>query len=148
MSGAAPEQRRVRIPAEVVDLLEGRALAHLATIRKDGTPHVTPVWVDHDRDHLLVNVRVDRLKAANLRERRAVAVSVNDLANPYRYLTVSGIVVSWTEDGWREHMDRLTQRYMGIPRYPWSFPGERRAIFRIAPQRVYFEMGDVEIPEA
>src|SRR6266550_2442161 len=74
--GHAPkyETRRVNlrsmpsvIPSEFIDLLEGDALGHLATLRADGTPHVTPLWVDHDGDTLLVDVRVDRVKAANMR---------------------------------------------------------------------------------
>ena len=134
------------IPPEFIDLLEGEALGHLATVRADGTPHVTPLWVDHDGDTLLVNVRLDRVKAANMRARSAVALSVVDPRNPHRFLALSGKVVSWSEDGWREHMDALSRRYLKVDRYPWSFPGERRAIFRIEATRVYHEAGDAEIP--
>ena len=137
-----------RIPAELMDLLEADALGHLATTRADGTPHVTPLWIDHDGDAVLVNVRLDRVKAANMRERPAVALSVVDPKNPYRYLAISGRVVSWSEDGWRQHMDALSRRYLKVDQYPWSFPGERRAIFRIEVTRVYYETGDVEVAEA
>ena len=135
------------LPPEMLDLLEGRALAHLATVRADGTPHVTPVWIDHDGGDLLVNVRVDRVKAANLRRRRVAAISIVDPGNPYRYLTVTGEVTGWTEKGWQEHMNALARRYMGLSAYPWFFSGERRLIFRITPRRVYFERGDEDIPE-
>ena len=148
MSNAEPRAAPVEIPPALMDLLESDALGHLATVRGDGTPHVTPLWIDHDGDMLLVNVRVDRVKAANMRERPAVAISVVDPRNPYRYLAITGVVVSWSEDGWRDHMDGLSRRYMKVASYPWSFPGERRAIFRIAPTHVYYETGDVEIPEA
>jgi PPOX class probable F420-dependent enzyme len=103
---------------------------------------VTPLWIDHDGDTVLVNVRVDRVKAANMRERPAVAISIVDPRNSYRYLAITGVVSSWSEDGWREHMDKLSRRYMKVDRYPWSFPGERRAIFRIEPTHVYFETGE------
>jgi PPOX class probable F420-dependent enzyme len=148
MSEAQAKGSAARIPAALIDLLEGDALGHLATIRANGTPHVTPLWIDHDGDIVLVNVRVDRVKAANMRERPAVAVSIVDPRNPYRYLAITGAVVSWSESGWREHMDKLSRRYMKVARYPWSFPGERRAIFRIAPTHVYFETGEAEIIEA
>jgi PPOX class probable F420-dependent enzyme len=131
-----------------MDLLEGDALGHLATIRADGTPHVTPLWIDHDGDSLLVNVRVDRVKSANMRARPAVALSVVDPRNPYRYLAITGRVVSWSEDGRREHMDALSRRYLKVERYPWSFAGERRAIFRIELTHVYYEARDVEVAEA
>ncbi len=148
MSEAQAEGSAARIPATLIDLLEGDALGHLATVRVDGTPHVTPLWIDHDGDTVLVNVRVERVKAANMRERPAVAISIVDPRNPNRYLTITGVVVSWSEQGWREHMDKLSHRYMKVARYPWSFPGERRAIFRIAPMHVYFETGDAEITVA
>ena len=131
----------VRIPPDFIDLLEGEALAHLATIRADGSPQVTPVWIDHDGDTVLVDARVDRVKAANMRERPAVALSIVDPANAYRYIAITGHVASWSEDGWREHMDRLAQRYLKVDKYPWSFEGERRQIFRIEVDRVYTESG-------
>jgi PPOX class probable F420-dependent enzyme len=130
------------IPAEIMDLLETDALGHLATVRADGTPHVTPLWVDHDGDTVLVNVRLDRIKAANMRERPAVAISIVDPRNPFRYLAITGQVVSWSEEGWQQHMNELGRRYMKLDRYPWFFPGERRAIFRIDPTHVYFETGE------
>ena len=113
------------IPPEFIDLLEGNALAHFATVRADGTPHVTPVWIDHDGDTLLVNARVDRVKAANMRSRPAVALSVVDTRNPHRFLAVTGKVVSWSENGWREHMDALSRR---VPEgQPLSVVVSRRA---------------------
>jgi PPOX class probable F420-dependent enzyme len=142
-----PTAAPATIPPHLLDLLEGQALAHLATVRADGTPQVTPVWIDHDGQDLLVNSRLDRVKARHMQERPAVAVSVADPENPYRYLCVRGEVVGWTEDGWREHMDRLARRYQRIAKYPWSFPGERRAIFRIRPRHVFYEDGDAEIPD-
>jgi len=130
------------IPAVLMDLLETDALGHLATVRANGTPHVTPLWVDHDGDTVLVNVRLDRVKAANMRERPDVAISIVDPRNPYRYLTITGRVVSWSEDGWQPHMNELSRRYMKLDRYPWFFPSERRAIFRIDPTHVYYETGE------
>jgi len=131
-----------QVPAALMDLLETDALGHLATVRADGTPHVTPLWVDHDANTVLVNVRLDRVKAANMRERPSVAISIVDPRNPYRYLAITGRVVSWSEDGWQEHMNSLSRRYMKVDRYPWFFEGERRAIFRIEPTHVYYETGE------
>ena len=130
-----------QIPQDMIDLLETDALGHLATIRADGTPHVTPLWIDHDGDTILVDVRVDRIKAANMRERPSVALSIVDPRNPYRHLDIIGRVVSWSEDGWREHMNALARRYMKADTYPWFFEGERRQIFRIQPTGVHYEKG-------
>ena len=142
MSDAQSKDASAGIPSALMDLLESDALGHLATVRANGSPHVTPVWVDHDGDTVLVNVRLDRVKAANMRERPEVAISIVDPRNPYRYLAITGRVVSWSEDGWREHMNKLARRYMKVDRYPWFFDGEQRAIFRILPTHVYYEMGD------
>ena len=142
MSHPPSQHPPATIPTGLIDLLESDALGHLATVRADGTPHVTPLWVDHDGDVVLVDVRLDRVKAANMRARPAVAISIVDPRNPYRYLAITGTVVSWSEDGWQEHMNQLARRYMKLDMYPWFFPGERRAIFRIAPTRVYYETGD------
>lgn len=147
MSHAQSPDTPAHIPTALMDLLESDALGHLATVRANGTPHVTPLWIDHNGDTLLVNVRLDRVKAANMRERPAVAISIVDPRNPFRYLAITGRVVSWSEDGWREHMDELSRRYLKVARYPWFFPGERRAIFQIAPTHVYYEMGDAEVTE-
>ena len=142
MSDARSKNASAGIPSALMDLLESDALGHLATVRANGSPHVTPLWVDHDGDTVLVNVRLDRVKAANMRERPEVAISIVDPRNPYRYLAITGRVVSWSEDGWREHMNKLARRYMKVDRYPWFFDGEQRAIFRILPTHVYYEMGD------
>ena len=142
MSNATPKGANPHIPAALVDLLEGDVHGHLATIRANGTPHVTPLWIDHDGDAVLVNVRLDRIKAANMRERPDVAISIVDPRNPYRYLAITGRVMSWSEDGWQEHMNKLARRYMKKDTYPWFFEGEQRAIFRIVPTNVYYEMGD------
>src|ERR1700730_897775 len=142
MSNAQSKEAPAGIPAALVDLLEGDALGPLATIRANGTPHVTPMWIDHDGDVVLVNVRLDRVKAANMRERPDVAISIVDPRNPYRYLAITGRVASGWEAGWQKHMNKLARRYMKVERYPWFFAGEQRAIFRIVPTHVYYEMGD------
>jgi len=106
------------------------------------------IYTDEIFGPVLVNVRVDRVKAANMRARPAVALSVVDPRNPYRYLAITGRVVSWSEDGWRAPMDALSRRYLKVALYPWSFPGERRAIFRIEVTHTYSETGEAEEAEA
>jgi PPOX class probable F420-dependent enzyme len=130
-----------QIPEDMMDLLEGDALGYLATIRRDGSPHVTPLWVDHDGNTVIVDVRTDRVKAANMRERPAVALSIGDPRNADRHLDITGRIVSWSEEGWHEHMNKLARRYLKVDEYPWFFEGERRQIFRIEPTGVHFERG-------
>jgi len=123
------------IPEMFHDLLRGTAFAHLATLMADGTPQITPVWVDFDGVHVLVNSKVGRLKNANMAERPAVAIEISDPANPYRYVSVRGKVVAVEREGAREHLEALSQRYRGEP-YPWWSAGEEREIFKVLPERV------------
>ena len=137
-----------RIAEQFHDLFKGASLGQLATLRADGTPHLTPVWVDIDADgRVLVNARADRVKSAQMRERPAVAVCVVDAENPYRYVSVTGVVEAVEEEGALEHMDLLARRYLRVRKYPWAAPGERRLLFRIRPTRVIADSGAVCLPE-
>ena len=129
---------RGAIPADYLDLFEKASYAHLATLMPDGTPHVTPVWVDWDGRHVLVNSAAGRQKDLNMARRREVAIEIPDPDDPNRYLHVRGPVVEITEDGADAHLDRLARRYLGRDAYPagWKFPGEVRRIYRIEPRKV------------
>lgn len=134
------------IPPGFEDLFRGDALAVLATLRADGTPHQTPIWVDLADGMVLVNARADRVKALNMQRRGDVAITVVDPANPYRYVSVTGVVESVGEEGAMAHMDRLAQRYLRVHTYPWASPGERRLLFRVRPTRVLTDQGDADVP--
>lgn len=136
------------MPREYEDLFRGASPAQLATTRPDGMPHLTPVWVDLDGEgRVLVNARADRVKAAHMRKRPEVAVCVVDEHNPYRYVSVAGVVEKIEEEGALRHMDVLARRYLRVRTYPWAAPGERRQLFRIRPVRVLVDDGEVELPE-
>jgi PPOX class probable F420-dependent enzyme len=146
MSAGGNPRKRASIPVEFLDLLTSRALAHLATMRPGCTPQITPVWIDHEDGLLLVSAREDRVKTANMLARPAVAISIVDPGNPYRYLAIEGIVESAEEDRDLAHMDKLSRRYLGVDRYPWGVEGERRVLFRIRPLKVSADAGKVAIP--
>ena len=81
----------------------------------DGTPHVTPVWVDHDdREYVLVNTaRGRRKEAISGRTRRSgERGSMLDPTDPYRYVSVRG-EATLTETGVRDHIDELAKRDVG-----------------------------------
>jgi PPOX class probable F420-dependent enzyme len=120
------------------DLLgdDRKALAQLATVMSDGTPHVTPMWFDYDGSLIRVNSAKGRVKDRNMRRNPAVAVSIVDPDNAYRYVAVRGRVVEITEQGADAHIDRLAKKYLGQDRYPYRHAGEVRVIYRIAPERV------------
>ena len=124
------------IPASHADLLKRPAFANLATLNADGSPQVTPVWVDFDGTHVLVNTARGRVKANNLAREPRVALSIADPENPYRYLGIQGRVVELTEAGADAHIDKMANKYIGKD-YPFRAPGEVRVIARIAPEKVH-----------
>ena len=77
-----------KIPEQVLDLFsdEKKAFAFVATTMPDGTPQVTPVWIDYDGQHVIFNTAKGRVKERNLRQHPTVAVAIVDPQNPYRYV--------------------------------------------------------------
>lgn len=127
-----------QVPEKYLDLFKKKAFAHLATLMKDGSPQVTPVWVDYDGKHVRVNSALGRVKDKNLRRDPHVALAIQDPDNPYRYLEVRGKVVDITQKGADEHIDTLAQKYIGQSKYPWRKPGEVRVLYKIEPQKFSF----------
>lgn len=123
------------IPDSHIDIFSKKAFAHVATVDGDGTPQVTPVWVDFDGEHVLVNSAEGRKKDRNLRERPVVALSILDPDNAYRYIGMQGRVVEITTDGAEEHINTLSHKYFGRD-YPYR-AGEVRVIYKIMPENVY-----------
>jgi len=101
------------IPENCRDLFAKKAFAHVATVGRDGTPQVTPVWVDYDGAHVRFNTARGRVKDKNLQRNTKVALSMQDPDNPYRYLQVRGRVVEMTEKGADDHIDALAKKYLG-----------------------------------
>ena len=130
-----------KIPPSHRDLFEKRAFAHLATVMPDGSPQVTPVWVDYDGQYVLVNTAKGRQKARNVERDAKVALDILDPDDPYRWLAVRGQVAEVTEEGADEHIDKLAQRYRGVAKYPFRRPDEQRIIIKIAPARVTHSSG-------
>src|SRR5262249_20401558 len=124
------------IPDNYKDLFDKKAFANLATLMPDGSPQVTPVWVDYDGTHGLVDSARGRLKGKNMRRNPTVALSIQDPDNPYRYLGIRGKVTEITEEGANEEIDKLAKKYLGVDKYPYAQPGEVRVLYKITPERV------------
>lgn len=126
------------IPPDAHDLFERETFAAYVTLDPDGSPQVTPVWIDHDLDsgHVLVNTAEGRRKDRNVAKDPRVAVCVMDPSDPYRYLSIEGRAER-SKDGAAEHIDSLARRYMDVDEYPHH--GEERGprvIHRITPARI------------
>ncbi|HLG17376.1 MAG TPA: PPOX class F420-dependent oxidoreductase [Blastocatellia bacterium] len=123
------------IPEKYADLFQKRAFGNLATVMPDGSPQVTPVWVDYDGKYVLVNSARGRQKDKNIARSSSVAISIVDPDNPYRYLEVRGRVAEITEEGARDHIDKMAKKYLGQDKYPFAQAGEVRVLFKVEPER-------------
>jgi PPOX class probable F420-dependent enzyme len=115
-----------------LELLRGKNFAAVATIKEDGTPQTSIVWVDTDGEHVVFNTTNSRAKGKHLRRDPRVSVTVFDAADPYRYFEVEG-TASLELDGAAEHMHRLSRKYTGEE---WSDVADR-VIVKVTPQRVF-----------
>lgn len=125
-----------KLPSSHADILHKKAFAHLATLMSDGTPQVSPVWVDEKDGFVLVNSAEGRVKDKNMHRNPNVAVSVCDPDNPYRMLTIRGRVIEITREGAEDHIDKMAKKYLDKDKYPMRRPGEVRVIYRIEPESV------------
>lgn len=127
----------VKLTDEQAQLLrDTKSFIHLATINKDGSPQVSPVWVDFDGTHVVVNSEQKRRKVRNMKRDPRVSLSVQDPANAYHYVEIRGHVVSITAEGGAAHIDKLAKKYMGVDKYPGNQPGDVRVIIKIEPEHV------------
>jgi PPOX class probable F420-dependent enzyme len=121
-------------PASHTDLLDA-PVATLATIARDGAPHLTEVWFLHADGELKLSLNTTRLKTRHLRERPECALFLLDLQNPARYMTVRGRARVEPDDDY-EFADRLGAKY-GADLRKNDKEGESRVVVTIEPWNVY-----------
>ena len=127
------------IEHSIAKLFEGKNFAFLATVMKDGSPQVTPTWVDIDKNNntVLVNTAKGRTKHKNISRDPRVAISVIDSSNPYDMVTVRGKVIDQINGMEADkHIDKLAKKYLDQDEYPRRRAGEERVILRIKPELV------------
>ena len=117
------------IPDAYRDLLDKVVVVHLATLMRDGSPQVSPVWFDHVGERVRVNTAAGRQKDRNMRRDPRVALSIDDPERSGRELHMRGKVVKITMDGALEHIDALARRYNKKAWIP--VPGQQRVIYEI-----------------
>jgi PPOX class probable F420-dependent enzyme len=119
-------------------LFEGKNLAFVSTLMKDGHPHITPTWIDIQDGHIFVNTAIGRIKQRNVSRDPRISISIVDQNNPYDMVTVRGRVIGQITGGAAdEHIDKLAKKYLGKDKYPNRAPGEKRVILKIKPERVF-----------
>ena len=130
------------LPSAAKALLDGSVTATLACLNANGTIHKSPVWVDIDDDHILLNTVRGRLKDRNLRARPRLSLMFTDPVDPYRWMSIQGQVAGVIDeddpqDGHAatESINAMSAKYLGEATYPLRDPhnAEVRALFRIQP---------------
>jgi PPOX class probable F420-dependent enzyme len=103
---------------DVRRVLDTTAVAHLATVLPDGSPHSVPLWVGAEGDRVAILTGPGSREARNLRRDPRVALSLAPPDDPFTPVIVRGQVVEWLEgDAAWEVIDRIATRYTGQP-YP------------------------------
>ncbi len=134
---ALQSQTMSRLTDSARKLLEGKNLLYLTTVNPDGSPQITPVWVDTDGQNVLVNTAVGRVKQKNVTRDPRVALALNTPTDFYDVALIRGRVVEQiTGDAADKHIDKLAKKYLGKDTYPWRNPKEKRVLLKIQPDRV------------
>jgi len=121
------------LPSDLLEVLAKPAICFVTTLMPDGSPQITQTWVDTDGENIVINTVDTHQKTRNLRRDPRIAVGIADPDAPSRSWQVRGTVVAMTDEGARDHIEELSQRYIGKP-YPW-FGGrdQRRILLTIKP---------------
>jgi PPOX class probable F420-dependent enzyme len=125
-----------KLSEKQAELLRGKNWGTVTTLRKDGSPHSTPVWIDTDGENVLFNTSVGRAKERHLRRDPRVSVVVLPAADQQSgYVSVTG-TAEISEEGAVDHINKLAKKYVGLDEYPWLQPGEQRVIVTIKPEKI------------
>jgi len=117
-------------------LFRGRNWGTVTTLRSDGSPHSTPVWIDTDAENVIFNTAVGRAKERYLRRDPRVSVVVlpaDDQQSGYVSVTGTAEII---EEGAVDHIHKMAKKYIDQDQYPWLQPGEQRVIVKITPEKV------------
>jgi len=125
----------IKLPQSAKKVLQDKAYGHVVTFNAEGKPQLTMVWLDADGDEVLFNTAEGRLKPKNLRRDPRVMISVQDRNDPQAYMLLHG-KASVTEAGADQHIDKLAKRFLGVDKYPWRQPGEKRLLVRTTVDRI------------
>ena len=131
----AVKQQAALSEAQLRFLDENPFVGVLTTLRPDGSPHSTVVWVDVEDGVVSFNTEEGRAKVRHIDDEPRVSLLVLDPSDPYRWVALSGATEITTE-GAQEQIDTLAKKYLGKDTYPWSNPEKKRLKVLIRPQHV------------
>lgn len=125
------------IEGRAEELLKAKNFCQVATLRGDGSVHVAPAWIDVQDGKPVLNTAEGRVWPRNLERDPRITLTVQNMENPYEYVSIRGRVAERTTEGADAHIDALAKKYLGQDSYPSRQPGEQRLILRIEPEHVH-----------
>ncbi len=125
----------IELPDTIKQFLTLKAYGHVVTRNKDGSPQMSMVWMDVDGNEVLFNTAEGRVKPRNLRRDPHILISVQNPLNPHAHAIFYG-TETVTAEGAETHIHKLAKRFLGMDKYPWRAPGEKRLIVRTQVDRI------------
>lgn len=116
---------------------EDKNIAFVTTLMKDGSPQITPVWIDIADDSILINTAMGRVKQKNIEKDPRIAISVVDRNNIYHMVSIRGEVTEQiTGQEAEDHIDKMAKKYLDRDAYPLRIEGEERILLKVTPKKV------------
>ena len=131
-------------------LMEGTFTGKLATVKKDGSSHIVPIWFvlddsDNDNiDNIVFTTNSTSVKAKNIQYNDRVSICVDDQTPPFSFVTVYGTAKlhHYKQDELLKWATKIAQRYMGknnAEAYGRRNSVEGEVLVRIKPTRIIAE---------
>ena len=115
--------------------LEQPFVGTVTTLREDGSPHSTIVWIDLEDGVVSFNTATGRAKPKHLEKDPRASVLVVDPNDAFKWVSIDGHA-ELTADGADAQIDKLAKKYLGKDEYPWRNAQEQRLKVRITPELI------------
>jgi PPOX class probable F420-dependent enzyme len=140
-------------------LTQGTFTAKIATVRKDGYPHVVPIWFvldDEQNDRkgkkivdIIFTTYEDSLKARNIDRDNRVSICIDDQTPQYSFVTISGTakIFRYRQNELLKWATKIARRYMGrsnAKAYSERNSTEGAVLVRIRPTKVIAQKDTAE----
>ena len=132
----------MKLSTKAKEFIDGKNFASVATLMQDGSPQVAPLWIDREGDTIVINTTRSRQRTKNLRRDQRIAISIFDSDSPYSSVSIRGRAIQISEEGAEAHIDKMSMKYLGKPKYPWDdrTPKDPRILIRVEAERIHEEM--------
>jgi PPOX class probable F420-dependent enzyme len=125
-------------PQGITAYLAAPRIAVVATVNKNGTPHLTPNWYRYDGQVVTLIIRTDRLKYRNLQRNNRISVCIYDPPAAPNYVVIFGTATCSDQDIWDEAR-RIIERYRApneVDDYLARWKTEPQVLVTVTPERI------------